>query len=385
MPEKERMKGIANLGMPVAVDVGKVERELSALWKAASEKEGEEAAIRACSCNFVVIARDRQEAGALLPILARVSEWHPCRSLVACRESEEEGAGHSSSPHMHAWISAQCSAPSAGGPQICSEVVTVAARTSATADLLNTIVSLLVPDLPVFIYWRSFDEEDRRPVEHMARFGHILIVDSHATKADPSAREHLMELLLDPPHGIAVRDLNWARLNAWRDVLAQFFDRPTLRPEVYKISEVEIERDIAALRNIPTRTLLLTGWLASRLNWQLLSSERNDDQWTSRWSSRGGDVVVRFSGRLSAPDEEPGISTIRLRTRTGTTFRLVREQGSAHIVATVAGNGPELVHSVPQESMDEATLLVRELSLSGIDPPFQSALTQALALEKCFR
>jgi len=56
-------------------------------------------------------------------------------------------------------ISAQCSVPFAGGPQVCSEVITVAARSSATSGLLNTLVSLLIPDLPVFIYWRSFNEK----------------------------------------------------------------------------------------------------------------------------------------------------------------------------------------------------------------------------------
>lgn len=379
------MDRVTNLGAPVAVDVAAVEQELSALWKAASEREGEGAVIRACSCNLVVLTRDREEAESLLAVLGQVSEWHPCRSLIAFREPDAEGFEHSSLPHMHAWISAQCALPFAGGPQVCSEVVTVAAHRSATADLLNTLVALLVPDLPVILYWRSFRVEDLAPVEQMAGLAHLLIVDSHATKDDPVSRQRLLELLLEPPHRVAVRDLNWARLNAWRDLVAQFFDNPALREEAYQISEVEVERDIAAPGNIPTRTLLLTGWLASRLGWSLRSAERRGDQWISFWKSRSGDVVVRSSGHLSAPDEEPGISLIRLRTRTGATFQLVRAQSSTHILATESGRGPDLVHSVPQVSMDEATLLVHELSLSGQDTPFQSALAQAVQLERSFK
>ncbi len=379
------MDKITNLGAPVAVDVAEVEKELSALWKSASEREGEGAVIRACSCNLVVLTRDREEAGSLLPVLGRVSEYRPCRSLIAFREPDAEGLEHSSLPHMHAWISAQCAVPFAGGPQVCSEVVTVAAHRSATADLLNTLVALLVPDLPVVLYWRSFRVEDLAPVEQMAGLAHVLVVDSHTTKNDPVSRQRLLELLLAPPHGISVRDLNWARLNAWRDLVAQFFDNPTLRDEAYQISEVEIERDIAAQGNIPTRTLLLTGWLASRLSWSLLSTERTGDQWVSRWRSRSGEVIVHFSGRLSASDEEPGISAIRLRTRTGMTFQLVRAASSTHISAIESGRGPDLGHSVPQVPMDEATLLIHELSLSGQDIPFQSALAEAVHLERSFR
>ncbi len=275
--------------------------------------------------------------------------------------------------------------PFAGGPQVCSEVVTVAARSSATSDLLNTIVSLLVPDLPVFIYWRSFQEQDRIPVQHLARFASILVVDSHATKDDPASRQRLLELLLEPPEGLAVRDLNWARLNAWRDMVTQFFDHPAFRHEAHQISEIVIERDIGAHGNVPTRTLLLTGWLASRLGWNLVSAERSSDHWISRWTGRSGGVIVRFTGHSSTADEQPGISTIQLRTRSGITFQVVRAQGAAHLLATATGKEPELIHSVVQESMDEATLLVRELALSGRDESFQSALAQAVALERKFQ
>lgn len=379
------MEKVANLGTPVPVEVAAVEQELRALWKAASADAGESAVIRARSCNLVVLAHDLRESESILPVLARISEWHPSRALIACRESDAPDNGHPLAPHMHAWISAQCSLPSVTGPQVCSEVITLAARSSATADLLNAVTALLVPDLPVFIYWRSFKEEDRSPVEQLARSAQLLIVDSHTTKGDAAGRQRLMEFLLRPPRGIAVRDLNWARLNAWRDLVAQFFDDPALRREAHGISEVEIERDIAAPSNVPTRTLLLTGWLASRLKWQRISAQRTGECWTSRWSSRSGDVVVRFSGRLSAAEEDPGISTIVLSTRAGITFRLVRDCGAAHITATVSGHGRELVHSVPQQSMDEATLLVRELSLSGKDASFQLALAEALELEKAFR
>jgi glucose-6-phosphate dehydrogenase assembly protein OpcA len=373
-----------NLGTPVAVDIAAVEAELQSLWKSASARESEGAVIRACSCNLVVIARDRQEAETLLPVLGRLSEWHPCRTLVACHETDAEASKHDTGPHMHAWISAQCFLPFAGGPQVCSEVVTVAARGSATGDLLNTISSLLVPDLPVFLYWKSFQPEDFPAVEYLARFASLLIVDSHAARDDAGGRRELMQILQHPPANIAVRDLNWARLNAWRDTVAQFFDHPGMRQEAEKISSVEIERDIAAHGSIPTRTLLLTGWLASSLGWKLVSTEKTSAEWLSGWMGKCGEISVRFTGTVSGPSDAPGISAINLATRSGSTFRVVREKGAACLRATASGNGLELVHSVRQDSMDEATLLVRELSLSGRDESFRSALVEAEALEQRF-
>ncbi len=377
-------KQVTNLGVPVAVDIAAIEQELRALWKSASAGEGEGAVTRACSCNLVIFAQDRREASEVLPVLSGVAEWYPSRSIIVYRESDEESAGHPQTPHVHAWISAQCSKPLAGGQQVCSEEITLAARTNALSDLLNTLVSLLIPDLPVFLYWRSFRASDRELVERMAQLARLLIVDSHATKDDPATREQLLELLTALPDGVGVRDLNWTRLTAWRDLVAQFFDPPEARAQARQISEVEIFRDISGSGSIPTRTLLLTGWLASRLSWRLISAARAGDRWISRWQSGSGEVVVSFTGDLAESDEAPGISSIVLRSRTGSEFSALREKGSSCIRAVSRTPAASLVRSVPQESMDEATLLVRELSILGNDVGYQSALSEALALEKSF-
>jgi glucose-6-phosphate dehydrogenase assembly protein OpcA len=371
----------SNLGMPVAVDAAVIEQELTSLWK--TEGESERAAIRACSCNLVVIAHDREESELLPDLLARVAEWHPCRSLVAYRE-EENGPLLPGSSGMRAWIHAHCSLSTAGGPQTCCEAITVGARGRSVADLPNVLVSLLVPDLPVFLYWRSFRPKDHELAGKVARFADLLIVDSHASKDDAQNRERLLSLLASAPEGLSVRDLNWSRLTAWRDLIGQFFDPPSLRRYAREICEVEILRTVASPANIPTRTLLLTGWLASRLNWRRTSAKRQEGQWISRWNGPSGEVMVRFTGSPAELNQTPGISSITLRARSGPSFTVVREKGSACITATTEGLGTAMVHSVTEDAQDEAWLLIRELSLAGHDQGFRQALVEALALERSF-
>jgi glucose-6-phosphate dehydrogenase assembly protein OpcA len=368
----------SNLGIPVAVDAAVIEQELTSLWK--SEGENERGAIRACSCNLVVIAHDRQESELLPELLARVAEWHPCRSLIAYQEEEEtQGEAPAGDSGMRAWIRAHCLVSTAGGSPTCCETVTVGARGSSVADLPNILVSLLVPDLPVFIYWRSFRPEDQELAEKMAYSSDLLIVD------DAHNRERFLTLLTHAPKGLGVRDLNWSRLTAWRDLITQFFDPPALRRYAREISEVEIIRSVASPANIPTRTLLLTGWLATRLNWRRTSARRQDGQWISHWNGPSGEAVVRFTGIPAERNQAPGISSIILRTRTGPSFTVVREKGSSCITASTEGLGPVLVHSVIEDAQDEAWLLIRELSLAGHDQGFRQALAEALALERSFR
>jgi hypothetical protein len=119
-------------------------------------------------------------------------------------------------PDMHAWISAQCSSPVSGGPQVCCEAITIGVRNRARMSLPDTITSLLVPDLPVYLYWRSFGIADRDLIERMARFSRLLIVDSHRSREDLRNRLQILQLLADQPAGISMRDLHWARITTWR-------------------------------------------------------------------------------------------------------------------------------------------------------------------------
>lgn len=363
------------------VDVATIEQELREFWKSAGES-GQEAVMRACSCNLVAVVSNQKEAAEFPPIFARVAESHPSRFIIAYIEPEE--ASHPNA--IRAWISAQCSPVVSGTPQVCCESITLAAHPGATKDLPNTIVSLLVPDLPVFLYWRSFTQGGRNLVERIARFSDTLIVDSHRSRQDPQNRLNLLQLLIAQPEKTAVRDLNWSRITAWRDLIAQFFDPPDARKYLDLISNIEITRQLSAPGSIPTRTLLLTGWLASSLGWRRLSARRRGDQWFSSWEARGGEVKVTFTGTEAGPGETPGISRIAIHTRGGDAeFVVSAEPDSFRLNAITAIDDCRISHSVAQDPLDEASLLIRELSHSGRDAVFVPALREALELEKSFR
>jgi glucose-6-phosphate dehydrogenase assembly protein OpcA len=363
----------ANLGIPIAVDAGAIERELTALWESAGESSG---IMRSCSCNLLTIVRNRFAAEQFQPILAKVSETHPSRSIVAYPESGES--------HLQAWIRAQCSIPFSGGPQVCCESITLAAHGKTLGDLPDFLLTLLIPDLPVYLYWRSFKITDQDLIERMVRFSNLLIVDSHQSREDPQNRLRLLQLLADQSAKSAVRDLNWARITAWRDLIAQFFDSKTSRKFVREISEVRIERKISAAGSIPTRTLLLTGWLASSLGWRRILAARSGDKWFSRWASEGHEIHVRFTGNLAVPGRAAGINSVVLKTKSNAEFSVYVDENASCITAVASVGDSRLFHSVPLESLEESSLLNLELSQRGTDVVFKEALAEALELEKSF-
>jgi glucose-6-phosphate dehydrogenase assembly protein OpcA len=375
-------RSMSKLGIPVDVDVATIEKELTSFWESAGEA-GAPQTMRACACNLICIVQNRAEAEALLPVLAKVSEWHPGRSVIAFPESEsvENSAGR----EMRAWINAQCSVPFSGGPQVCCEVIIIAAQLKAFMELPNMVSALLIEDLPVYIYWKSLEAQDKELLKKIIRFSDLLILDSHQSREDPQNRLQLLQLLVDQLQGISIRDLNWARLTPWRDLISQFFDPPAARHHLHEISEVEIIRNLSCPGSIPTRTLLLTGWLASRLGWRQESARRSGDQWLSIWSADHREIRVNFTGTVVQSGRVPGINSVTLRTQSKAEFSVVVEQGSSSIKAVASAKNFELTHSVSYEEPDEASLLINELTHTSEDAVLKAALQRALELEKSFQ
>ena len=71
---------------------------------------------------------------------------------------------------------------------------------------------------------------------------------------------------------IAVTDMNWGRLTPWREMVAGFFDPPNIRPYLDRIGHVNIEYAMPESHHGPinrSQALLVAGWLASRLGWEI--------------------------------------------------------------------------------------------------------------------
>jgi glucose-6-phosphate dehydrogenase assembly protein OpcA len=371
------------LGQPVKADVAVIEKELASLSKLTVEAGAPRHVLRACACSLISILQNRDRAVEFLPALARVSESHPNRSLIAFAENAP--AGTQAEEKVRAWIHTQCSTRFSGQPQVCCEVILAAAQPKDFAELSNFLSALVREDLPVYVYWRSLKTEDEELLKRLARHADLLIVDSHRSRENPERRFRLLQLLMDPFDGISIRDLNWARLTPWRDLLSQFFDPPAARRYLREISEVDITRNISNPGSIPTRTLLLTGWLASRMGWRQASASRSGDRWISRWTADQGEIRVTFTGTAAQEGQIPGIHSIALRTQSNATFSVSMEQGASCITAAASAADFELTHSVPYEDRDEASLLIEELTHTSEDTVFKAALKCALQLEQSFQ
>jgi glucose-6-phosphate dehydrogenase assembly protein OpcA len=363
------------------VDVPAIEHELTQLWKAAAEGTLEgQPVMRACVLNLVAYAPSPRAADHITEVISQACGRHPSRSIIMVA-----GRG-ARSPRLRASIAAHCQIAPEGGKQVCSEQITLRASGAALDELHGTVLPLLVPDLPVFLWWHDEPPLTGHLFRELLETCDRLVVDSAGLEPERATRflRGLQGLVEEGQ--IAVSDLNWSRLTHWRRLVAQFFDAAPGRQYLDGLERLEV--GIASRRGRRSDVaegLLMVGWLASRLGWALEDGR----------SSRGGAMVFRFRGssgpvaveiKLESSRRGEGLRSIRLEAAGGAAFAVARVPDDETCVAVTSetpGGGHSRVVRMVVHS--EADLLCDEMETQGRDTIFEEALAQAVRLTDATR
>jgi len=160
----------------------------------------------------------------------------------------------------------------------------------------------------------------RRAVDSLLSLAQVVLADS-VDAADPrEAIERAREL----EQRAYVVDLAWLRSTPWRERIAAAFDPPALRTELGMISAITINHH----PDSAVAALLLVGWLASRLDWQLSPLVPRGDAYEGKAHGRRQDVVLRLVPHVR--QQVPGLAGLEIETAGGRTLSLERGPGGLH-------------------------------------------------------
>jgi glucose-6-phosphate dehydrogenase assembly protein OpcA len=341
-----------------------IERELRALWKA---PPGTGAFYRAALANLVV-PLDGPSFDRYAGVIGEVARRHPARLFRIQPES-----GRAPDPaRLSARATALCHLrPGGGAGFVCSEMI-VLEWTEATGPLLPSAVgSLLIGDLPVILLRLSCGPEPAWSPALAAR-ADLVVLDSGAEE-EPAAIPALWDRA--GRHGEPSRDLAWARLEPWRGLIAETFERTGGSRALPALRDVTVAHGGAAP---PSGAWLLAGWLASRLSWRL---ERRDG---ARWRFRGAHGPVDVAFARSETEPEPAILSVHLRAAGAHPLdvRIERPRGGARSgIARVERLAPRsAIEEVPFPHRDLARAIVGEIQRREPNPTFRAAAALARAM-----
>ncbi len=263
------------------VAIAEVERELTRLWREAAQPAQAPSAaaggkkqaplLRSCALNLIMAGCDGERPD-VAQILGQITARHPSRAILIQRD--EDAAANSSRPR--AWASMVCHAGARGQPQVCSELLVLAAPPAALHELVAAVAGLLVADLPTVLWWHGRPPEagvEEERFDHLADVADRVLFDSMRWNTAQLARSSVLARAYPRlPFG----DLNWARLTPWRAAIAQCFDTPAAQEMLAGLQKARIfcsrsdaparaDEAAEATATASSAALLVCGWLRSRL------------------------------------------------------------------------------------------------------------------------
>jgi glucose-6-phosphate dehydrogenase assembly protein OpcA len=358
-----------------AINVGAIERELTSLWQQASEHE-DGGIMRASTLNLLVFVTSQTDAKTLDETLTEVTTGHPSRAIliVADRESSESG--------LSAQVTSRCTMPTAVSKQVCCEQVTLTAAGADVGEVPSAVAPLLIADLPVYLWWSTVPRiTDKVIFRRLADLADRVIIDSADFNDPRSDMASMAAVLRETPRWTALSDLNWARLTAWRALVAGFYDVSEYRPLLAALNRVVIEYSPASAGDgLSARALLLGGWLASRLGWRLVRDQVGSPEASVFEFEKENRKVVLEYARTKREIEPGRIAEVTLRSGADESASFsVRRSSDAQRIETVVLRAEERIAQrvLSYESLSESELIGRELEILGHDRVYEQAVLAA--------
>ena len=184
-----------------------------------------------------------------------ISNLQPRRLITIAPTIEKEN-------NLETLVAAYCPLPEEGGGEsACGDVVVLRGNKTAINDGLEIVETLVPSELPSWLWWNGRIDEAPELLKTLALPNRRLIIDT--ALGEPT--DCLNLLLQRIKSGQAVNDLNWLRLRGWRETLAMVFDPLQRRNVLDNLEKIDIDIEGSQL----VQGLLLSAWIADRLNWKL--------------------------------------------------------------------------------------------------------------------
>jgi glucose-6-phosphate dehydrogenase assembly protein OpcA len=332
----------------------------AALRELVKQRHGENGGLApARALNMIAFVESRYR-GEIANRLAGVGRYHASRLVVLSYDPERTRLD------ARAVVSSDDD-PAEGELGLLRERVTVEIGKRHLDDLVTIVDPLVVTDLATLL-WSPHGHPEA--VDALLELAQTVLVDS---LDDPSWREAIGRACELRSRAYVV-DLAWLRSTPWRERVAAAFDSQAMRAELEKVETV-------AVRHHPDSTvaaMLLVGWLASRLGWNVSPLSANGGVLTGTAGVDGQKVAVRLE---QAPEQEVrGLESVAIATATGRRLGLRRGTGGLRARSRDAG-GHEREWTILGASRGESGILGEGIRQSLLrDPTYGPALEAAEAM-----
>ncbi|GAC1615304.1 MAG: hypothetical protein NVS4B5_04870 [Vulcanimicrobiaceae bacterium] len=301
-------------------------------------------AARVAMMNFVVFVDDPQHRQWVLERAAVVADKHPSRLIIL--DSTQATTG----------VDVVTNVRESGESTILYERVDVGVSTLDHAAIVTLTDELSVPDIPTVLWWSGAKLLASRTFAGLAAKAQTILVDSSGKSRDEATIAELAIFHERSAH-VVLHDLAFMRLAPWQDMIAQFFDDPDLREDIFSLTALEIESGSDA------EALYLAGWLGSRLSW----TARSRDAFVDRRGTTIPFTKIERGDRRRVRSVVPHAPTSVYRAE-------LSDDDDGVVCLTVEGAKAKRIGCVPLQNIGNTTLIERAILVNAREAIFETSL-----------
>jgi len=303
--------------------------------------------------NLVVVV-DRAWKDEIANRLAGVGRYHASRTILC---AVEEGRSALDALAVMSYDEPR------NGLGVMHESVEIDIGPDQIARLDTIVDPVVVSELPTMVWCPHGHTEALRALGGIVD---VILLDSDDETDCTWAMAWAGKLL----ESAYVVDLAWLRSTPWRERLAASFDMPGRLAALGELDAVTVRHRVGSRAS----AMLLVGWLASRLHWDVTSlSSMNGAGLRGAATAAGGEVEVRLE---SSDQDVPGLAGVTVSW--GGEHSLSLDRGRGGLRARERSGAGERAWQILGASRGEGGILgegVRQALLR--DPTYGPALQQA--------
>lgn len=226
-------------------DPSKIEGELTKLFAEKGIKS------RASLFNLIVYVSSEERSRYIKSLLSKLTEKFPCRILFLYIRPDHK---------LEFKISADVK------ENIPCDFIEITLSASDEKKASFLLLPLLIPDIPIFALWGDDPTLDKTILPALYPYVDRVVFDSFCIKDIHSFADRMLER-----HDAKYRDVNWAAISGWRQILANTIDNLEEIKHVKKANEVIIEYngdETPGLPNPEIQAFYLKAWLQAKLHYE---------------------------------------------------------------------------------------------------------------------
>jgi hypothetical protein len=248
------------------VSPGDIQNALNRIWESLETTN----VARACLFNLIFFTHKDHRTSYIHRLAQKVVEKFPSRVIFVSADKK------STQDFLKTEVSILSS--SKGEFDVACDYIQVETGGAYHERIPFVILPHLLPDLPVYLLWAEDPSKEDPLSDHLGQLAGRLIFDSESTDHLPrfanSLLDHYGKLHCD------IADLNWARIESWRDMLSMAFYSEDKLKQIQHAKRILITfnaQETAFFCHTKIQAIYLQAWLSCQLRWgfQTLKIDKN--------------------------------------------------------------------------------------------------------------